>query len=147
MADKLWSKGEQPPADEELVRQVEGFTVGNDHLTDAHILADDCWASIAHAAALVRAGILHPDELAQVQQALLELIERHEREGIPIRRSQEDCHTAIEQALTEQLGDLGKKIHTGRSRNDQVLTAFRMFTRRRLLEVIGTLHCLATRLL
>ncbi len=147
MADKLWSKGEQLPADEKLVRQIEAFTVGNDHLIDAHILADDCWASIAHAAALVRAGILEPDELAQVQHILLELIERHEREGVPIRRSQEDCHTAIEQALTEQLGDLGKKIHTGRSRNDQVLTAFRMFTRRRLLEVIGTLHGLATRLL
>jgi argininosuccinate lyase len=133
--------------DEELATRVEGFTVGNDYLIDAHILADDCWASIAHAASLVRAGILEPDELAQVQRALLDLIERHDREGVPIQRSQEDCHTAIEQALTEQLGDLGKKIHTGRSRNDQVLTAFRLFTRRRLLEVIGTLHGLATRLL
>jgi argininosuccinate lyase len=142
MTDTLWHKGGG-----RLDEQVEAFTVGNDNIIDAHILADDCWASIAHAAALVRAGILKPDELARVQQVLLELIEHHEREGVPIRRSQEDCHTAIEQALTERLGDLGKKIHTARSRNDQVLTALRLFTRRRMLEVIGTLHRLATRLL
>ena len=147
MTDKLWGQGEPRPADEELARQLEGFTVGDDHLTDAHILADDCWASIAHSAALVRAGILQPDELARIQQFLLELVERHEREGVPIRRAQEDCHTAIEHALTEQLGEIGKKIHTGRSRNDQVLTAFRLFTRRRLLEVLGSLRRLAARLL
>ena len=142
MTDTLWHKGGDGPDE-----QVEAVTVGNDHLVDAHILADDCWASIAHAAALVRAGILQPDELARVQQVLLELIEQHEREGVPIRRAQEDCHTAIEQALTERLGELGKKIHTGRSRNDQVLTALRLFTRRRLLEVTGALHWLADRLL
>jgi len=142
MTDTLWHTGGNGSDD-----QVEMFTVGDDHIIDAHILADDCWASIAHAAALVRAGILEPDELARIQQALLELIERHGREGVPIQRAQEDCHTAIEQALTEQLGDLGKKIHTGRSRNDQVLTAFRLFTRRRLLEVADTLHGLGNRLL
>jgi len=142
MTDTLWHKG-----DGNLDGQVEAFTVGNDHIIDAHILADDCWASIAHAAALVRAGILQPDELSQIQHVLLDLIERHEREGVPIRRSQEDCHTVIEQVLTERLGDLGKKIHTGRSRNDQVLTALRLFTRRRLLEVTASLHRLAARLL
>jgi argininosuccinate lyase len=144
MADKLWQRdGATADPDE----QVEAFTVGNDHLIDLHILSDDCWASIAHAGALCRAGILSETELKELQDALLALIERHETEGVVIDRSQEDCHTAIEQALVASLGDLGKKIHTGRSRNDQVLTALRLFARRRLLDLGSALHGLASRLL
>ena len=144
MGEKLWDKSARAGGYD---AQVEAFTVGNDHQIDAFILADDCWASIAHAAGLARAGVLSADELGQLQRALLELIDRHERDGIPIDRSQEDCHTAIEQLLTTKLGDLGKKIHAGRSRNDQVLTALRLFTRRRLLDVVAALHNTATRLL
>ena len=144
MSEKLWEKDGHPVCSDD---QVEAFTVGNDHLIDSHILVDDCWASIAHAAALTRAGILSAEDLARLQKALLTLIDRHEREGISIARSQEDCHTAIEQILTEKLADLGKKIHTGRSRNDQVLTALRLYTKRRLLDVGDVLRRFASRLL
>ncbi len=140
MGDTLWRSSGRSGRLGEL---VEAFTVGNDHLVDRHILTDDCWGSIAHAAALHRAGILSADELAGVQRALLGLIERHGSEGVAIERGQEDCHTAIEQHLVERLGDLGKKIHTGRSRNDQVLTALRLFTRRRLLDISIAVHGLA----
>ncbi len=143
MGEKLWSKGEGAEPDE----AVEAFTVGDDPEVDAHILADDCWASIAHAAALHRAGILAAEELATLQDALLALIDLHARVGVPIARSQEDCHTAIEQLLVERLGAVGKKIHTGRSRNDQVLTALRLYVRRRLMEIVGRLHALAEVLL
>jgi len=140
----LWDKnGHETNADD----QVEAFTVGNDFLIDRVILADDCWASIAHAAGLVGAGILSAEELALLQGALLSLIDRHEREPVDIARTQEDCHTAIEALLTEELGDLGKKIHAGRSRNDQVLTAIRLFTKRRLLEVLSGIHDIAATLL
>jgi len=143
MGGTLWDKGDGRGLDD----AVEAFTVADDHLIDRHILGDDCWASIAHAAGLHGAGVLSADELERLQRALLDIIERHEHDGITIERSQEDCHTAIEQLLTEQLGDLGKKIHTGRSRNDQVLTALRLFTRRRILAVAEALQRLAVRLL
>ncbi len=144
MGEKLWEKGSETGRQN---KQVEAFTVGNDHLIDRLILADDCWASIAHAAALARAGILSAEELSLLQHALLSMIDRHEQNEIVIERSQEDCHTAIEAALTEALGNLGKKIHTGRSRNDQVLTALRLFTKRRLLDVSGALRAFASQLL
>ena len=144
MGEKLWEKSDQAAGPD---KQVEAFTVGNDHLIDTHILVDDCWASIAHAAGLAQAGILSSNELVRLQSALIGLIDRHEREGITIDRSQEDCHTAIEIALTNELGDLGKKIHTGRSRNDQVLTALRLFTKRRVLDVGNALHRTTSRLL
>jgi argininosuccinate lyase len=144
MGKTLWEKNGKTDSGDDL---VEAFTVGNDHLIDRSILADDCWASIAHAAALARAGILNAEELALLQQSLLSLIDRDEREGVDIARAQEDCHTTIETALTEELGDLGKKIHTGRSRNDQVLTAIRLFTKRRMLDVCGEIVAVAHQLL
>jgi argininosuccinate lyase len=144
MGEKLWEKSDDTGHQN---KQVEAFTVGNDHLIDRLILADDCWASIAHAAALERAGILSAEELGLLQQGLLNLIDSHEQHGIVIERPQEDCHTAIEAALTEALGDIGKKIHTGRSRNDQVLTAIRLFTKRRLLDVCGEIGAVASQLL
>jgi len=135
MTDKLWHKGtDKQPS----IEEVEAFTVGNDPQIDRLLLVDDCWASIAHAMALQKAGILTDEEFSQLRKALLGIIERHETSGITVERSQEDCHTAIEQELTKELGDLGKKIHTGRSRNDQVLTALRLFTKRRLLEVFAS---------
>jgi argininosuccinate lyase len=91
--------------------------------------------------------VISAEESRLLQQSLLNLIDRNEREPIEIARSHEDCHTAIEAALTEELGDLGKKIHTGRSRNDQVLTAIRLFTKRRLLDVCDGIHVVASRLL
>ena len=144
MNDKLWDKGEPASSSNEV---VEAFTVGDDYIVDMNLLADDCWASITHAAALTKAGVLSTEELGQIQRVLLDIIRSNESGQITIHRTQEDCHTAIEQILTEKLGSLGKKIHTGRSRNDQVLTALRLFTRRRLVDVGFSLFQLASRLL
>jgi len=150
MGGRLWDKGASGPSDEQeraLARLVERFTVGNDPEVDAHILADDCLGSIAHAAGLRRAGILSSGELRALRDELLRLVATHQAEGVPITRHQEDCHTAIEAHLTEALGDLGKKIHTGRSRNDQVLTALRLHNKRRILDVAGALRTLTRTLL
>lgn len=147
MARKLWQKDEIDPAEAELLDRVEAYTVGDDPVVDGHILEDDCWASVAHAAGLVRVGILDEEEFEALRRALVAIVDRHRAEGFPILRSQEDCHTAIEHALVAELGDLGKKIHTGRSRNDQVLTALRLFVRRRLLDVARVLSAFADTLL
>jgi len=106
---------------------VETFTVGNDPELDQVLVQYDCRGSIAHAKMLGKIGLLSEKEVEALVQELEKIIELDERGEITITQEQEDCHTAIEQHLTEQLGDTGKKIHTGRSRNDQVVTALRLY--------------------
>jgi argininosuccinate lyase len=118
---KIWEKGYT------LDEAVEAYTVGEDHLLDAALVVYDCQGSIAHARMLQRMGILNRRELKRLV-AELEAIERLAREGrFPISRGDEDCHTAIENHLIRTLGEAGMKIHTARSRNDQVLTALRLY--------------------
>jgi len=118
---KLWDKGY------ELNSVVESFTVGNDVVLDQALIPYDCRASIAHARMLGKIGLLTAEEVEKLTGALETIIQLHRQEKFTIRPEQEDCHTAIESFLTEKLGKLGMKIHTGRSRNDQVLTALRLF--------------------
>jgi len=106
---------------------VETFTVGNDPELDQVLVQYDCRGSIAHAKMFGKIGLLSEKEVEALVQELEKIIELDERGEITITQEQEDCHTAIEQHLTEQLGDTGKKIHTGRSRNDQVVTALRLY--------------------
>ncbi|MEE2876504.1 MAG: argininosuccinate lyase [Candidatus Neomarinimicrobiota bacterium] len=115
---KLWEKGV------ELDKRVEKYTVGDDYLLDRELVKYDCLGSIAHAKMLGRIGIVSDDEMNQLIAALQEIIDQG---GLEILPDQEDCHTAIENFLTEKLGEVGKKIHTARSRNDQVLTALRLY--------------------
>jgi len=122
---KLWKK------DVELDKQVEKFTVGNDYLLDMKLLKHDLKASIAHANMLCSMGILSEDEKDKIVLALNEI----EKFGLVIEQCDEDCHTAIEKELTKKLGDLGKKIHTGRSRNDQVLVALRLYEKEELVKI------------
>ncbi len=103
------------------------FTVGEDYLLDIQLIRYDCQASIAHARTLAKIGILSAEELNAIEAALQEIIQQVEAGTFTIRPEQEDMHTAIEEYLTQKLGDTGKKIHTGRSRNDQVLAALRLF--------------------
>jgi len=126
---KLWDKGY------ELDRLVEEFTVGEDYLLDGALVKWDCLGSIAHAAMLERIGVLKPDEFRALKGRLLEIIALHERGEFAIRPEDEDVHTAVENDLCRRLGEVGKKLHTGRSRNDQVLLDLRLYMRDRLLAV------------
>ncbi len=126
---KLWDKGGS------LDAAVEKFTVGEDPVLDLELIEYDCIGSRAHARGLKRIGLLDQGELAGIERELA-AITRDARAGrITIDPGLEDCHTYIEDRLTSKLGDAGKKIHAGRSRNDQVLTAIRLLQRDRLAGV------------
>ncbi|MFH1285070.1 MAG: argininosuccinate lyase [Candidatus Micrarchaeota archaeon] len=134
---KLWQKKYK------LNELVEKFTVGNDYVLDCKLVKHDCRASIAHARMLEKIGVLSKEEREALERALEEIIELDARGKFEIRVEDEDCHTAIENYLVEKIGNVGKKIHTARSRNDQVLAALRLYYReegKRTLELIGELQ-------
>jgi argininosuccinate lyase len=118
---KLWEKKYQ------LNKQIESYTVGNDYLLDQKLVKYDCKGSIAHAKMLKKIGILSKDECDKIIMVLHEIIRIDNNASFIIEPYDEDCHTAIENYLVNKLGDIGKKIHTARSRNDQVLTALRLY--------------------
>lgn len=130
---KLWQK------DYSLNALIEEFTVGNDPILDLELIGCDCVASTAHAKMLASIGILTQAEADGLCRQLAEIAEEAEARRFTIAYSDEDCHTAIEGRLTERLGAAGKKIHTGRSRNDQVATALRLYSKAYVLEMIGAL--------
>lgn len=130
---KLWEKGY------ELESLIEAFTVGNDYLLDRELICADVFGSMAHARMLHSIGLLTSDEEAALHDELRAIADDAKAGTFAIEQADEDVHTAIERRLTERLGEAGKKIHTGRSRNDQVATALRVFTRERLLAVQGAL--------
>ncbi len=124
---KLWQTTQS------LDAAVEEYTVGDDPRLDSDLLPYEIYGSLAHAEGLRRIGILTASEVAAVRGALTRL---HARAGtFVVRRDQEDIHTAVEQHLTETLGEVGAKIHTGRSRNDQVQVNLRLLIKDRLLEI------------
>ena len=129
MAERLWSKG--LPLDEILHR----FTVGEDPLTDLALLPYDAEASAAHARMLGETGLLPEAEAKALVAQLCILREAAFRGLLVIEQAQEDGHTALEAALTEALGATGKRVHLGRSRNDQVMVALRLLMRDQLLEL------------
>jgi argininosuccinate lyase len=118
---KLWDKGY------DLNKTIESYTVGNDPILDKQLIYYDCIASIAHTKMLGKMGLLTKTEARYLVQELKHIIDLDKKGEFPIAQDQEDCHTAIEMFLTNSLGDVGKKIHTARSRNDQVLTALRLY--------------------
>ena len=117
----LWNKGTQMP------QEVKDFTVGNDLQWDKRLAVYDVKGSAAHVQMLGKTGLLTAPETEQLLDALKD-IERSIREGtFHIPEGTEDIHSAIELELTEKLGPTGKKIHAGRSRNDQVLTDIHLY--------------------
>lgn len=138
---KLWQK------DYSLDSLMEEFTVGNDYMLDQELVIADCLASIAHARGLHEIGILDDEELAVLTQGLAEIIGLRQQNAFPITLENEDCHTAIESYLTEHYGEVGKKIHTGRSRNDQVQTALRIWMREYTLKLCNITGNLCEQLL
>ncbi|QEN08585.1 argininosuccinate lyase [Oceanispirochaeta crateris] len=127
---KLWAK------DYDLNTLIEEFTVGIDYILDQKLIPSDCVASLAHATMLQSIGILSEEELKSLKEGLKQILGEHAAGAFEIKRSDEDGHTAIENRLVELAGDAGKKIHTGRSRNDQVVTAIRVYSRSRVLGII-----------
>ncbi len=127
---KLWQKNY------ELNELIEEFTVGIDYILDQKLIPSDCVASLAHATMLTSIGILTEDEKLSLAAGLRQILKEHRNGNFPILRSDEDGHTAIENRLVDLAGEAGKKIHTGRSRNDQVVTATRVYARSRVLQLI-----------
>jgi argininosuccinate lyase len=119
----------------ELHPLAEKYTVGNDYILDQKLLPFDLDASAAHAQALKKLGILSQDELKKLLAGMEEIRVLHAKGEFTITQADEDCHTAIENFLVKKLGDLGKKIHTCRSRNDQVLVATRLYTRKKIKQI------------
>jgi argininosuccinate lyase len=126
---KLWDKGFS------IDKQIEQFTVGNDREIDMHIAAYDVQASLAHAIMLESIDIITADELQDLKKGLQELADSIEKGTFVIEDSFEDVHSKIEWELTQKLGDVGKKIHTARSRNDQVLVALQLYYKENLAVV------------
>lgn len=114
---------------------VEKYTVGNDYKLDKRLLPHDTEASIAHAKALAKLNIITKQELQKLTKTLKEIVQLQKHDKFKIKQEDEDCHTAIENYLIKKLGALGKKIHTGRSRNDQVLVATRLYSRKKLKQI------------
>ena len=123
--------------------RIEAFTIGNDPVLDQELIPFDCQATIAHVTMLQEIGILEAGEAKKLVDALNDLLNLHSAGQFHIQPNQEDCHSAIEEFLTGRLGDIGKKVHTGRSRNDQVLTAVRLFEKSSLLQLMELAEGLA----
>ena len=125
----LWNKG--VAVDDRVLR----FTVGDDYLWDRLLLPYDARATRAHAAGLVAAGVLSADEFAALDGALRAFEADVAAGAVDIRPEDEDAHTVLERYLTDRAGSVGKKVHTGRSRNDQVLAALRLALKDRLADL------------
>ena len=120
---RLWEKG--LPLDERVLR----YTAGEDHQLDARLVAYDVRASIAHAEMLAAQKLLAEKDCQAIVQGLKELLIEFQAGSWRIRLEDEDVHTALETRLTDKIGDAGGRVHLGRSRNDQVLTALRLYLR------------------
>lgn len=140
MAKQLWNKGFEPD------RQIEDFTVGADRELDLRLAAYDVEGSKAHIKMLTKIGLLTQNELDRLLPALDEIAATIERGEFKIDDGVEDVHSQVELMLTERLGDIGKKIHSGRSRNDQVLVDLKLFFRDELKHIAEAVNRLFVRL-
>ena len=130
MAEKLWSKNF------EINKEIERFTVGRDREMDLYLAPYDVLGSMAHITMLESIGLLGADELPELLDALRDIYAQAERGEFEIEEGVEDVHSQVELMLTRRLGDMGKKIHSGRSRNDQVLVDLKLFTRHALRQTV-----------
>jgi argininosuccinate lyase len=120
---RLWDKG--APLDSRVLR----YTAGEDHQLDNRLVSYDARASIAHAHMLNKQGLLSDDDFKKIEHGLIEIAAAHSRGEWRVTLEHEDGQTALETLLTAKIGDAGKRVHLGRSRNDQVLTALRLYLR------------------
>ena len=141
MANKLWEKNF------EVNTEIERFTVGKDREMDLYLAKYDVLGSMAHITMLESIGLLEKEELEKLLAELKNIYAICERGEFKIDDDVEDVHSQVELMLTQKLGDMGKKIHSGRSRNDQVLVDLKLFTRHELKEVVDHVKILFDELL
>ena len=130
MSNKLWEKNF------EVNKEIERFTVGRDREMDLYLAKYDVLGSMAHITMLESIGLLGSDELQPLLTELKAIYHTCEKGEFVIEDGVEDVHSQVELMLTRKLGDMGKKIHSGRSRNDQVLVALKLFPRHELIDVV-----------
>ena len=136
MDKKLWEKNVQ------VDQTVEQFTVGKDREMDIYLAKYDVLGSMAHITMLETIGLLTKTELQTLLHALKEIYQQIENQSFVIEEGVEDVHSQVELMLTRKLGETGKKIHSGRSRNDQVLLDLKLFTRANIQETVGQVSLL-----
>lgn len=136
MASKLWEKNFS------VNEEIERFTVGRDRELDIYLAKYDVLGSMAHITMLESIGLMQKNELVQLLAELKNIYAECERGEFVIEEGVEDVHSQVELMLTRRLGDMGKKIHSGRSRNDQVLVDLKLFTRHELREVVERVDAL-----
>lgn len=133
---KLWQK------DKDSLKSVETFTVGKDRELDMHLAPFDVLGSLAHIRMLESVGLLMKDELDNLSAELKLIYKRIQTGDFKIEAGVEDIHSQVELELTKKLGDAGKKIHSGRSRNDQVLVDIKLYLRDELEQVVKSVNSL-----
>ncbi|MDE6561802.1 MAG: argininosuccinate lyase [Muribaculaceae bacterium] len=138
---KLWNKGFEPD------KAIEKFTVGQDRELDLRLAKYDVQGSMAHIRMLESIGLISKEELDLLLPALQQILEEIERGEFTIEEGVEDVHSQVEFILTDRLGDVGKKIHSGRSRNDQVLVDLKLFFRDELKHISESIQSLFNRLI
>jgi len=131
---KIWFKKKAVS----LNKVVEEYNSGEDILYDQEMIPDDVWCSRCYARLLERHNLITKKELKELEGGLDEILELYKKGKFVLRLEDEDCHTKIEDYLIQRLGDTGKKIHTGRSRNDQVLVMMRWFLKRKAAMINNT---------
>src|SRR6266498_801927 len=131
---KLWQKNT------ESLKEVESFTVGNDREFDLQLAPFDVLGSIAHTKMLAEVGLLSNDEATKLITELKKIYISIQSSQFTIDKEAEDIHSQIEFLLTQKLGDVGKKIHSARSRNDQVLVDIKLFLRNEIAELVKTIQ-------
>ena len=136
MASKLWEKNF------EINQEIERFTVGKDREMDLYLAKYDVLGSMAHITMLQSIGLLQADELELLLDELKNIYQTCEQGDFIIEDGVEDVHSQVELMLTRKLGDMGKKIHSGRSRNDQVLVDLKLFTRAKLRKIVEQVQVL-----
>ena len=141
MATKLWDKGIDVDA------AIEEYTVGNDRQLDMRLARYDVQGSMAHIRMLESIGLLTTDELTTLLGGLEQIAAEIERGEFSIEEGIEDVHSQVELLLTRRLGDVGKKIHSGRSRNDQILVDIKLFLRHEIAAIGADVQRLCTSLL
>jgi len=127
---KLWQK------DKASLKEVETFTVGKDREMDLYLAASDVLGSLAHTEMLESVGLLSKDELVQLQTELKSIYQKIQEGKFELQDDVEDIHSQVELLLTQKLGDIGKKIHSARSRNDQVLVDLKLFLRNEIEKLV-----------
>jgi argininosuccinate lyase len=119
---------------------VDEYCFSEGIFLDNNLVVYDVYGSIAHAKMLEKIGILEGEEFKKIKSRLIEIVALHKKNNFKLEHDDEDVHTKIENYLTEKLGELGKKIHTGRSRNDQVLVDLRLYSKEKIIETATTIN-------